>query len=152
VQKDLKLTQEVRRMQKKILIIEDDPAAARLGEYTLVLEGYHVEVATNGVEGLKRALEGEPDLIILDVMLPGLDGFEICHRLRADFAKTTHLPILMLSAKTKNSDKETGLEVGANLYLTKPTDPAELSSCVESLLADTNAFSSHGEVEPEVIS
>lgn len=151
MQKGLKLVQDVRGMQKKILIIEDDPAAARLAEYTLVMEEYQVEVATDGVEGLKRAMEGEPDLVILDVMLPGLDGFEICHRIRAD-AKTAELPILMLSAKTQKSDIETGLEVGANQYLTKPTDPADILSCVDSILAETNAASSHGEVEHEVTS
>ena len=85
-------------MTKKILLVEDDVCAARVLGYTLEHEGYRVITATNGVDGLRTAVEEEPDLLILDVMLPGLDGFEVCHQLRAE-SRTAHLPILMLSAK-----------------------------------------------------
>ncbi len=119
---------------KKILVVEDDPSAARLVGYTLELQGYEVVNASNGVEGLRKAEEEQPDLLILDVMLPGLDGFEVCHRLRAG-TETAHLPILMLSAKAQEIDKDTGLKLGADQYLVKPADPEDILAKVESLLA-----------------
>ena len=91
--------------------------------------------ASNGMTGLRMAKEESPDLLILDVMLPGLDGFEICSRLRQD-PPTTKLPIIMLSAKGQEADKTTGLKVGANEYLTKPVDRALLLEKVTSLLAE----------------
>ena len=121
-------------MKKRILLVEDDPSAIRLVGYALEQEGYEVLTAANGVEGLRKAREEEPDLLILDVMLPGLDGFELCRRLRAD-AQTAGLPVLMLSAKAQEIDKTTGLKMGADAYLTKPADPSEIVSRVESLLA-----------------
>jgi DNA-binding response OmpR family regulator len=121
-------------MANRILIIEDDPATSRLVEYSLRHAGYEVLRATNGLEGVRKALTEAPDLVILDVMLPGLDGFEICHRLKSD-AATTRLPILMFSAKAQEIDKTTGLKVGADEYLTKPAAPAEIISRVQELLA-----------------
>ncbi len=121
-------------MNKKILVIEDDPGSLRLMRYTLEHEGYQVLTATNGLEGLRKARKEEPDLIVLDIMLPGMDGFEVCHRLRAE-PQTARLPILMLSAKAQEIDKATGLKVGADDYLTKPADPSEVVSRVETLLA-----------------
>ena len=84
-------------------------------------EGYEVISAQNGLEGLKKAKENSPNLLILDVMLPGIDGFEICHSLRGE-PQTAQLPILMFSAKGQESDKATGLKVGADEYITKPVD------------------------------
>ena len=121
-------------MNEKILVIEDDPTALRLLEYTLAGEGYRVLTATNGLAGIRKAQDEQPDLIILDVMLPGLDGFEICHRLRME-PQTAQLPILMLSAKAQESDKATGFKVGADDYLTKPADPSEIVRRVKNLLA-----------------
>ena len=121
-------------MDKKILVIEDDPATSRLVDYTLRHEGYEVIRAANGLEGLQKARNEKPDLLILDVMLPGIDGFEICHRLRSDIA-TSKLPILMFSAKAQEIDKKTGAKVGADDYLTKPADPAEILNRVRNLLA-----------------
>jgi len=121
-------------MGKKILVIEDDAIALRLIEYTLRKEGYEVLQAKNGLEGISKAQSEEPDLVILDVMLPGIDGFEVCHRLRSE-SQTARLPILMLSGKAQEIDKATGLKVGADDYVTKPTAPRELISRVESLLA-----------------
>jgi len=121
-------------MANRILIIEDDPATSRLVEYSLRHAGYDVLRATNGLEGIRKALTEAPDLVILDVMLPGLDGFEICHRLKSD-AATTRLPILMFSAKAQEIDKATGLKVGADEYLTKPAAPAEIVGQVQKLLA-----------------
>jgi two-component system alkaline phosphatase synthesis response regulator PhoP len=121
-------------MEKKILVIEDDPATSRLVDYSLRHEGYQVITASNGLEGVRKALSESPDLVILDVMLPGMDGFEICHRLRSE-PTTANLPILMFSAKAQEIDKETGIKVGADDYLTKPAAPAEIVSRVEKLLA-----------------
>jgi len=121
-------------VDKKILVIEDDPSALRFIEYTLQQEGYQVLVATNGLAGLRKAQNEEPDLVVLDIMLPGIDGFEICHRLRAE-PQTAQLPILMLSAKAQEIDKATGLKIGADDYLTKPADPSEIISRIASLLA-----------------
>jgi len=121
-------------MDKKILVIEDDPSALRLVQYTLEQEGYQVLTATNGLAGIRKAQNEELDLIVLDIMLPGIDGFEICHRLRAE-PQTAQLPILMLSAKAQEIDRATGLKVGADDYLTKPADPSEIISRVRTLLA-----------------
>ena len=120
-------------MGKKILIIEDDPATQRLVEYSLKQEGYQIITAFNGLEGIRKALGESPDLIILDVMLPGLDGFEICYRLRSE-PTTANLPILMFSAKAQEIDKDTGIKVGADDYLTKPSAPADIVNRVEKLL------------------
>ena len=121
-------------MAKKILIIEDDPATQRLVDYSLKQEGYQIITASNGLEGIRKALKESPDLIILDVMLPGMDGFEICYRLRSEPA-TANLPILMFSAKAQEIDKDTGIKVGADDYLTKPSAPSDIVNHVEKLLA-----------------
>jgi DNA-binding response OmpR family regulator len=128
-------------MGKKILVIEDDPIALRLIDYTLYKEGYQVLQAKDGLEGISKAKSEEPDLIILDVMLPGIDGFEVCHRLRSE-SQTAQLPILMLSGKAQEVDKATGLKVGADDYIIKPAAPRELISHVESLLARKTAAKS----------
>ena len=119
---------------EKILIVEDDPSVLRATSYILEKEGYEVLTAVDGLEGLKMAKDDNPDLLILDVMLPGIDGFEICHSLRAE-SQTANLPILMFSAKGQESDKATGLKVGADEYLTKPVERTVLLSKVEALLA-----------------
>jgi two-component system alkaline phosphatase synthesis response regulator PhoP len=121
-------------ISKKILIVEDDPSVLRATSYILEKEGYEVLSAENGLEGLKKARESSPDLLILDVMLPGIDGFEICHILRGE-PRTAQLPILMFSAKGQDSDKATGLKVGADEYLTKPVDREVLLSKVAAWLA-----------------
>jgi DNA-binding response OmpR family regulator len=124
-------------MEKKILVIEDDPATSRLVDYSLRHEGYQVIMASNGLEGVRKARTESPDLVILDVMLPGMDGFEICHRLRSEPA-TAKLPILMFSAKAQEIDRDTGIKVGADDYLTKPAAPAEIVSRVAKLLVKKN--------------
>ena len=124
-------------MDKKILIIEDDPATTRLVDYSLRHHGYQVITATNGLEGLRKARSESPDLVILDVMLPGMDGYEICHRLRSEPA-TSKILILMFSAKAQEIDRDTGIKVGADDYLTKPSAPAEIIALVEKLLAKTD--------------
>jgi DNA-binding response OmpR family regulator len=114
---------------KKILIIEDDPSVLKATSYILEKEGYQVLTAQDGLDGLKKAKQDNPDLLILDVMLPGIDGFEICHSLRNE-PQTAELPIIMFSAKGQESDKATGLKVGANEYLVKPVDREVLINTV----------------------
>ncbi len=123
------------KITKRILSIEDDPSFSRYLSYMLTKEGYEVLTATNGLTGLRKAEEEDLDLILLDVMLPGLDGFEVCHRLRAE-AKTAHIPVLMLSAKGQDSDKVTGLRVGANEFLNKPIDREVLLAKIKEYLPD----------------
>jgi DNA-binding response OmpR family regulator len=120
-------------MAKKILIIEDDPSFSRAINHIIEKEGYAVITANNGLTGLRMAQGEKPDLLVLDVMLPGLDGFEICNRLRRD-PLTATLPIIMLSAKGQESDKTMGLKLGANEYLTKPVDRALLLEKITALL------------------
>lgn len=121
-------------ISKRILIVEDDPSVLRSTSYILEKEGYDVITAQNGLEGLKKARDSNPDLLILDVMLPGIDGFEICHSLRGE-PETADLLILMFSAKGQEADKATGLKMGADDYLTKPVDRTVLLDKVASLLA-----------------
>ena len=126
-------------MSKKILVIEDDPVALRLVRYALEHEGYQAITAANGREGLKKAREENPDLVVLDIMLPGLDGFEVCHRLKAE-PQTARLPILMLSAKAQDIDQATGLKVGADAYLIKPAAPSAILSKIQALLSGEEAI------------
>ena len=118
-----------------MLIIEDDPSFLRAISHIVEKEGYNVTNASNGMTGLRMAKEDKPDLLILDVMLPGIDGFEICNRLRNE-PETAKLPIIMLSAKGQETDKSTGLKVGANEYLTKPVDRTVLLEKLTSLLPE----------------
>ena len=122
-------------MSKKILVIEDDPVVARLMQYTLTKHGYEVQTASNGLEGLRKARQERPDLIILDVMLPGIDGYEICHRLRAE-PRTSAIPIMIYSAKGQEDDLAAGQRVGANDYLMKPAEPYEITRMVGRLLEE----------------
>jgi DNA-binding response OmpR family regulator len=123
-------------MAQRILVIEDYQSTVRFLTYTLEQEGFQTSVARNGIEGLRKAQEEKPDLIILDVMLPGLDGFELCRRLRAD-AETAKLPVLMLSAKAQEIDKATGLKMGADMYMSKPALPERIVAAVKSTLDKT---------------
>lgn len=115
----------------RILIIEDESAIADLEKDYLELSGFEVEVANDGEVGLNKALTEECDLIILDLMLPGVDGFEICRQVRAE--KNT--PIIMVSAKKDDIDKIRGLGLGADDYMTKPFSPSELVARVKAHMA-----------------
>ena len=121
-------------MSEKILIIDDDLDTLRLVGLMLQRQGYQISAATNGQQGLDKAFEEDPDLILLDVMMPDMDGYEVTRRLRQN-PSTMETPILMFTAKTQLDDKVTGFEVGANDYLTKPTHPAELQARVKTLLS-----------------
>ena len=121
-------------MSEKILIIDDDLDTLRLVGLMLQRQGYQISAATNGQQGLEKAFDEDPDLILLDVMMPDMDGYEVTRRLRQN-PSTLETPILMFTAKTQLDDKVTGFEVGANDYLTKPTHPSELQARVKTLLA-----------------
>lgn len=131
----------------KILIIEDEEAIADLEKDYLELSGFDVEIETRGDTGLERALNGDYDMFILDLMLPGMDGFEICKRIRE--AKNT--PILMVSAKKDDIDKIRGLGLGADDYITKPFSPSELVARVKAHLARYERLISSNVQENEVI-
>ena len=116
---------------KKILIIEDEESISMVLEDDFRLEGYEVEVASDGLDGLVKAADPEVDLIILDIMLPGMNGFEICKKLRSQGIQT---PIIMLTAKGQEIDRVLGLEFGADDYVTKPFSPRELQARVKAVL------------------
>ncbi len=120
-------------MAKKILIIEADPTALRLTEYTLKQRGHQVLTTCNGLEGIITAQKEAPDLIILDVMLPGIDGYEVCKRLRSG-AQTAQIPILIISGKAREEDIAIGFRAGASDYLPKPATPSTIITHVERLL------------------
>ena len=121
-------------MKQKILVVDDEPEAVELLEFNLKQAGYVVTTAEDGAEALKKARTQSPDLIVLDVMLPEMDGFEICKALRLDSA-TRRMPILMLTAKAGEIDRVLGLELGADDYLTKPSSPRELLLRIKKILA-----------------
>jgi CheY-like chemotaxis protein len=121
-------------MAQTILLVEDDPLSARLADLVLRSEGYEVITAPNGLQALKIAQDAPPDLIMLDLMLPGLDGFEVLNRLRAN-PKTADVPVVVVSSKSQPTDKHTAIKVGANDYLTKPYRKNELLEVVRSLLS-----------------
>jgi two-component system, OmpR family, response regulator MprA len=120
-------------MNERILIIEDDPAILKLLQRGLAYEGYLVDTATDGRGGLNAARDNSPDLVILDWMLPGMDGLDVCHRLRLG-GKT---PILMLTAKDSIQDRVQGLDAGADDYMVKPFNLDELTARVRALLRRT---------------
>jgi pilus assembly protein CpaE len=124
-------------MPEKILIIDDDLDTLRLVGLMLQKQGYQIAAAGAGQQGLDLAFSDTPDLILLDVMMPQMDGYEVARRLRAN-GKTASVPILMFSAKSQLDDKVTGFEAGADDYLTKPTHPTELQAHVKALLARSN--------------
>jgi DNA-binding response OmpR family regulator len=122
----------------KILVVDDEPDALELVSFNLRASGYTVATAADGDEALKKAREGQPDLIILDLMLPEVDGLEVCKILRRD-PRTASVPILMLTAKAAEVDRVLGLELGADDYVTKPFSPRELVLRVKNLLRTKTA-------------
>ncbi len=132
----------------RILIVEDEQEIAELEKDYLELSGFEVEIETDGESGLQRALEGDFDLYILDLMLPGTDGFEICTKIRKENDK----PILMVSAKKDDIDKIHGLGLGADDYITKPFSPSELVARVKAHISryqriSSNTADTHDEIE-----
>ena len=118
---------------QKILIVEDDRDIAEMIVYNLKKEGWHTFVASDGEEALRLSRRQKPDCMVLDVMLPGIDGLEVLRRLRGDQA-TAAMPVIMLTAKSQETDKIIGLEVGADDYMTKPFSPRELIARIKAVL------------------
>lgn len=120
-------------LKQKILVVDDEEDILELVRYNLSKEGYRIACVTSGEQALKEAKEGSPDLILLDLMLPGLDGLDVCRRLKGDRV-TNAIPIIMLTAKGEDADIVTGLELGAEDYITKPFSPrvllARLKACL----------------------
>ncbi len=132
---------------KKILIIEDDPSIGELQRDYLVINGFNVELVASGKEGLNQALSIDYDLIILDLMLPHVDGFEICRQVRA----VKEIPILIVSAKKEDIDKIRGLGLGADDYIIKPFSPSELVARAKAHLARYERLSGSKPVEKREI-
>jgi len=131
---------------KKILIIEDEQDLIKGLKLNLSDEGFDVDWADNGMEGLRKAVEEAPDLIILDIMLPEMDGLEVCRKLRQ---KNVDIPIIMLTAKGGEIDKVVGLEIGADDYITKPFSIRELLARIKARLRNTEK---EGKAVPEIYS
>lgn len=131
---------------KKILIIEDDTAIAAIERDYLEIDHFAVEIAADGVQGLNRGLSGEFDLILLDLMLPGMDGFALCRRLR----ERIDIPILMVTAKQEDIDKIRGLGLGADDYIEKPFSPSVLVARVKANLAQYERLSGRGKAPSEI--
>src|SRR5258706_2368720 len=122
-------------MAAKILVVDDDPNVQRLLQYTLKQEGYEVVIASDGAEGFRLWGAEAPDLILLDVMLPKLDGYQVATKIRTEEGTTGHVPIIMLTAEREVEQKVRGLRAGADDYLIKPFHTAELLARIKSLLA-----------------
>ncbi len=125
-------------MKEKILVIDDDLDSLKLIGLLLQRQGYQVAAAPGGSQGLAQAENEPPDLILLDIMMPGMDGYQVCRKLRRN-PQLAHIPVIMFTAKTQVEDKVAGFDAGADDYLTKPTHPAELAARVKALLTRSSA-------------
>ncbi|MBM40738.1 MAG: DNA-binding response regulator [Acidobacteria bacterium] len=123
-------------MKAKVLVVEDDHDIAELVRLHLVRAGFETELVTSGDEVLPRLREARPDLVVLDVMLPGLSGLEVCRLVRAD-AELAAVPIVMVTARVHEEDRVAGFEIGADDYVTKPFSPRELVARVQAVLRRT---------------
>jgi DNA-binding response OmpR family regulator len=118
----------------KILIVDDDPVIVRLLQINFRLEGYDVDTASRGEQALEQARTGHPDVVILDVMMPGLDGWEVCRRLK-EIPEVRGVPVIFLSARAQDEDRRRGYALGVDEYVTKPFDPGHLVEIVQRALA-----------------
>ena len=117
----------------RVLVVDDDPVIQKLLKVNFEMEGYEVLSAADGAEGLDQAKSGSPDVIILDVMMPKMNGLEVLAALKADSA-TDAIPVILLSAKAQAGDVQAGIDRGANAYVTKPFDPLDLLDRVGTLI------------------
>jgi two-component system, OmpR family, alkaline phosphatase synthesis response regulator PhoP len=117
----------------KILVVDDEIYIVHILDFSLGMEGYEVLTALDGEQALEKARAEKPDLIVLDIMMPKLDGYETCKRLKADDA-TKQIPVILLSAKGRNVDQKVGFEVGADDYITKPFSPRKLVERINAVL------------------
>ncbi len=121
---------------QKVLLVEDDPSLSQVIKYNLVKNGYDVLISPDGAMALEKTLNMRPDIIILDIMLPGLDGLEVCRILKSE----TDIPIIMLTARSEEMDKVLGLEIGADDYITKPFSMRELLARIKAVLRRQSNF------------
>ena len=117
----------------RILVVDDEIYIVHILDFSLGMEGYEVLTALDGEQALEKARAEKPDLIVLDIMMPKLDGYETCKRLKAD-ADTKDVPVILLSAKGRNVDQKVGFEVGADDYITKPFSPRKLVERINAIL------------------
>jgi len=122
----------------RILVVDDEIYIVHILDFSLGMEGYEVVTALDGEEGLAKAIEFKPDLVVLDIMMPKMDGYETCKALKAD-ERTKHIPVILLSAKGRNVDMQTGYDVGADEYITKPFSPRKLVDRINAMLGQTDA-------------
>ena len=120
-------------MSKRILVVDDEKDIADTLRFRLEANGYEVVIAYDGQDGLNKAKTVSPDLIVLDLMLPKIDGYKVCRMLKFD-EKYKHIPIILFTARAQESDKNTGMEVGADAYITKPFDAPVLLAKIKELL------------------
>jgi two-component system alkaline phosphatase synthesis response regulator PhoP len=131
--------EEVKGMAKgKILVVDDEIYIVHILDFSLGMEGYSVVTALDGEQALEKARTEKPDLIVLDIMMPKLDGYETCKRLKADDA-TKAIPVILLSAKGRNVDQKVGFEVGADDYITKPFSPRKLVERINAILGQNSS-------------
>jgi two-component system response regulator RegX3 len=149
------MTAPVERRSHRILVVEDEPALAESVKYSLEADGFEVLVADSGVSGLESVRVDHPDLVLLDLMLPGMSGLDVCRHIRT----SSDVPIIMLTAKDSEADKVTGLELGADDYLTKPFSMRELVARIRAqirrtgrtgVLADANEILRGGPIELDI--
>ncbi len=119
--------------RKRILVVDDEIYIVHILEFSLTMEGYSVLTASDGEEALRMIEREDPDLVVLDIMMPKLDGYEICRRIRQS-KRTSTLPVILLSAKGRPVDRETGLAAGADDYIAKPFSPRKLLEKIRELL------------------
>jgi len=129
---------EVTRVAKgRILVVDDEIYIVHILDFSLGMEGYEVVTALDGEQALERVAEQKPDLIVLDIMMPKLDGYETCKVLKSR-EETRDIPVILLSAKGRNVDQKTGFEVGADDYITKPFSPRKLVERINAILGQPN--------------
>lgn len=133
----LEASRDVSALRRRVLIVDDEPTVREVVGQFLELEGFRVLSASSGLEALRLIEQTPPDLIVLDLTLPGIDGLEVCRRLRT----TSAIPILMLTARARDAEKLVGFEVGADDYLTKPFNPLELVARVQAIMRRLEAMS-----------
>ena len=121
----------------RILVVDDEIYIVHILDFSLGMEGYEVLTALDGEQALEKARTEKPDLIVLDIMMPKLDGYETCKRLKAD-ESTKNIPVILLSAKGRNVDQKVGFEVGADDYITKPFSPRKLVERINAILGQSS--------------
>ncbi|MBI5805972.1 response regulator [candidate division TA06 bacterium] len=122
-------------MTKKIMVIDDEPYIARVIKFKLEQEGYTVFSANDGLTGLEKIRQEKPDLVLLDVMMPGLTGYEVCQKIKSD-PQLSGIPVVILTAKGQEKDREEGLSVGASDYITKPFSSNRLLELVRNMVGE----------------